>query len=73
MVCQARMKMWQAIMIAVDALGEGDFTGFNSFFFSFIPLFSIYPYTGKTKDVEMVVIDVKVSVKITMSNDYIQL
>jgi len=32
---------------------------------SFISLFSIYPYTGKTEDVEMVVIDVKVSVRMT--------
>jgi hypothetical protein len=28
-VCQARMKLWQAIMIAEVALSEGDFTGFN--------------------------------------------
>jgi len=33
-------------------------------FSSFIYLFSIYPYTGKTKDVEMVVIDVNVSVRL---------
>jgi len=32
---------------------------------SFISLFSVYPYTGKTNDVEMVMIDVKVSVRIT--------
>jgi len=32
---------------------------------SFISLFSIYPYTGKTKNVEMVIIDVKVSVRMT--------
>jgi hypothetical protein len=32
---------------------------------SFIPLFSVYPYTGKTKDVEMVIIDVNVSVRRT--------
>ena len=35
----------------------------NSFIHSFISLFSIYPYTGKTNDVEMVVIDVEVSVR----------
>jgi hypothetical protein len=52
-------------MIAEDALGKGDFMGFNSFFHSLVSLFSVYPYTGKTKDVEMVVTDVKVSVKIT--------
>jgi len=45
----------------------------NVHFHSFISLFSIYPYTGKTKDVEMVVTDVKVSVRITDVNDYIQL
>jgi len=35
------------------------------FFHSFIFLFSIYPYTGKTKDLEMVAIDLKVSVRKT--------
>ena len=35
------------------------------FIHSFISLFSIYPYTVKTKDVEMVVTDVKVSVTMT--------
>ena len=37
----------------------------HSFINSFISLFSAYLYTGKAKDVEMVVIDVKVSVRIT--------
>ena len=37
----------------------------HSFIHSFIPLFSVYPYTGKTKDVEMVIIDVNVSVRRT--------
>jgi len=37
----------------------------HQFVHSFISLFSIYPYTGKTKDVEMVVIDVKVPVRMT--------
>jgi hypothetical protein len=32
--------------------------------YSFL-LFYIYPYIGKTMDVEMVIIDVKVSVRIT--------
>jgi hypothetical protein len=36
---------------------------FHSFIHSFL-LFSIYPYTGKTMDVEMVIIDVKVSARI---------
>jgi hypothetical protein len=31
----------------------------------FMSLFSIYPYTGKTMDVEMAVTDVKVSVRST--------
>jgi len=35
------------------------------FIHSFISLFSIYPCTGKTKDMEMVIIDVKVSVRMT--------
>ena len=32
---------------------------------SFFSLFSVYPYTGNIKDVEIVVIDAKVSVRIT--------
>ena len=36
---------------------------FSRFIHSFISLFSIYPYTGKTKDVELIIIDVKVYVK----------
>jgi hypothetical protein len=35
------------------------------FIHSFVSLFSIYPFTGKTKDVKMVIIDVKVSVRST--------
>ena len=36
-----------------------------NFIHSFMSLFSIYPYTGKTKDVEIFVTDVKVSVRMT--------
>jgi hypothetical protein len=30
--------------------------GFQQQFHSFIPLFSVYPYTGKTTDVEIIII-----------------
>jgi hypothetical protein len=36
---------------------------------SFISLFPVYQYTGKTKDVEMIVTDVKVTVRITDVSD----
>jgi hypothetical protein len=48
----------------VKCIEAAVFLNLVMFIHSFL-LFSIYLYTGATKDVEMVIIDVKVSVRIT--------
>jgi hypothetical protein len=60
-----RVQTWQGQENLYGGLNTILTMFIHSFIHSFISLFSVYPHTGRTKDVEMVVTDVKVFVRST--------